>query len=263
MRDLEVEQRSAKRVATNEAEAGPKSALPARVASPDHQHVGPAQVASLQRLAGNAAVAQFLSGDGAEEMGEHETEEHQGAPGASVHDVLASDHGRPLDVSTKAQMEPAFGRSFDSVRVHDGDRAASSAQELGAQAYTVGRDIVLGQGHPDLGSDAGAHVLAHELTHVVQQEHGPVDGTSIGGGVAVSDPSDSFEREAEHTAESVMRGGSAVSPSHGAPQGGGEATGASVQRLAGENEGEESEGAEGGRAPAAHEQEGDESEGEG
>jgi hypothetical protein len=47
-------------------------------------------------------------------------------------------------------------------------------------------------------------MLAHELTHVVQQRSGPVDGTPIGGGVSVSDPSDRFEREAASNAESVM-----------------------------------------------------------
>jgi hypothetical protein len=56
------------------------------------------------------------------------------------------------------------------------------------------------------GSDSGRHMLAHELTHVVQQRSGPVDGTDAGGGVKVSDPSDRFEREAVANADHVMSG---------------------------------------------------------
>ena len=56
----------------------------------------------------------------------------------------------------------------------------------------------------DPSSDAGRTTLAHELTHVVQQRSGPVDGTSAGGGIKVSDPSDRFEQEAAANAERVM-----------------------------------------------------------
>jgi len=56
----------------------------------------------------------------------------------------------------------------------------------------------------DPDSDSGKHMLAHELTHVVQQRSGPVDGTATGGGIAVSSPSDRFEREAVANADRVM-----------------------------------------------------------
>jgi len=86
----------------------------------------------------------------------------------SVHDVLSSP-GQPLDSSTRAFMEPRFGYDFSRVRVHTGGLAERSAHELNAHAYTVGRDIVFGAGRLSPGTDDGRRLLAHELTHVVQQ----------------------------------------------------------------------------------------------
>jgi hypothetical protein len=83
-----------------------------------------------------------------------------------VHDVLNSP-GRPLDSATRAFMEPRFGYDFGSVRLHTGGAARSSAAGLGAQAYTVGPHVVLRDESPS------RELLAHELTHVVQQASGP------------------------------------------------------------------------------------------
>ncbi|HEX7795002.1 MAG TPA: DUF4157 domain-containing protein, partial [Vicinamibacterales bacterium] len=75
----------------------------------------------------------------------------------------------PLDSSTRAFMEPRFGNDFSSVRVHSGPLAEQSAQDLNAHAYTVGNDIVFGAGRWSPGTDDGRRLIAHELTHVVQQ----------------------------------------------------------------------------------------------
>lgn len=85
-----------------------------------------------------------------------------------VHGVLRSS-GQSLDSETRAAMEPRFGHDFRNVRVHNDDRAATSASAIDARAYTVGRHIVFGanQYHPE--SAEGSRLLAHELTHVVQQ----------------------------------------------------------------------------------------------
>src|SRR5262249_8602578 len=85
-----------------------------------------------------------------------------------VHDVLRSP-GRPLDSKVRSFMEPRFGRDFSHVRVHTGSRAAQSATAVNALAYTVGNNIVFGQGMYSPGTAAGAHLLAHEMAHVVQQ----------------------------------------------------------------------------------------------
>jgi hypothetical protein len=89
------------------------------------------------------------------------------APGI-VHDVLRGP-GRPLDAETRAFMEPRFGYDFSSVRVHNDSRAAESARAVNASAYTVGPHVVFGPGQHAPSSDAGRKLLAHELTHVVQQ----------------------------------------------------------------------------------------------
>jgi hypothetical protein len=75
--------------------------------------------------------------------------------------------GEPLDAATRAYFEPRFGYDFSSVRVHTGTNAAASAQSVGALAYTVGNDVVFSQGSGTV--NAGNRLLAHELTHVVQQ----------------------------------------------------------------------------------------------
>lgn len=90
-----------------------------------------------------------------------------------VHEVLRSS-GRPLDSATRAEMEPRFGHDFSQVRVHTDARAAQSARAVGAQAYTVGRHVVFGAGQHAPGTVAATRLLAHELTHVVQQGGSPV-----------------------------------------------------------------------------------------
>jgi hypothetical protein len=85
-----------------------------------------------------------------------------------VHEVLRSS-GQPLDAATRGFMEPRFGHNFGHVRVHTDTRAAESARAVNALAYTVGRDVVFGAGRYEPGTAAGDRLLAHELTHVVQQ----------------------------------------------------------------------------------------------
>ena len=101
-------------------------------------------------------------------------------------------------------MEGRFGQDFGDVRVHNDGAAHESAKSVNAQAYTVGSNIVFQRDKYDPASDAGKHMIAHELTHVVQQRNGPVDGTDAGGGVKISDPSDRFEREAVSNADRLM-----------------------------------------------------------
>ena len=77
--------------------------------------------------------------------------------------------GEPLPAADRGYFESRFARDFGSVRVHRGDRAAEAARALGARAYTSCNDIVFGAGYYAPGSRAGRALLAHELTHVVQQ----------------------------------------------------------------------------------------------
>jgi hypothetical protein len=77
--------------------------------------------------------------------------------------------GSPLSPSVRGEMEGAFGADFGGVRVHEGAEAADLNQRLSARAFTTGNDIFIGQGGLNAGSRGGKELLAHELTHVVQQ----------------------------------------------------------------------------------------------
>src|SRR5215217_1849299 len=95
----------------------------------------------------------------------------QGEPSTTppiVHEVLRSP-GQPLDPATRAFMEPRFGQDFGRVRVHTDARAAEAVQAVDALAYTVGKDVVFGAGQYAPDASMGSQLLAHELTHVLQQ----------------------------------------------------------------------------------------------
>lgn len=87
---------------------------------------------------------------------------------ASVHEALRSP-AQPLNDATRAYFEPRFGRDLSGVRVHAGAAAAQSARDVCAYAYTVGHDIVFAAGQFTQDTHEGRRLLAHELTHVVQQ----------------------------------------------------------------------------------------------
>jgi hypothetical protein len=167
-------------------------------------------VLGLQRTAGNEATAQLLADDSADEI--------NGAA-SPVHDVIGSG-GRPLDIETRATMESALGADFSGVRIHDDAAATASAQSVQAHAYTVGDDVVFQSDQYEPHSEGGQKMLAHELTHVIQQRSGPVDGTPAAGGISISDPSDSFERAADANAERFIASRSAdASMSDATPSG--------------------------------------------
>jgi hypothetical protein len=190
--------------------------------------LGPAGMLGLQRAVGNAGTSSLV--------------EDERSP---VHDVVGSGGGTPLDTATRTDMEGRFGADFSDVRVHTDGAAHDSAKSVSAQAYTVGSNIVFQRDKYDPASDSGKHMLAHELTHVVQQRSGPVDGTDAGGGVKVSDPSDRFEREAVANADRLMSAPAPAGPAVQRCEDGGHASSAedsaAVQR---EEAPEAEEGAE-------------------
>lgn len=77
--------------------------------------------------------------------------------------------GRPLDHQSRRFFEPRFGVELGQVRIHTDHRAAQSAQAVNALAFTIGRDIVFGQGQYAPATEPGKRLLAHELAHVMQQ----------------------------------------------------------------------------------------------
>lgn len=121
-----------------------------------------------------------------------------------VHGVLRSP-GQPLDPAARALMEPRFGQDFSRVRVHTDDRAAQSAQAVGALAYTLGQEIVFGSGRYRPDTPAGRRLLAHELAHVTQQS--PEAGRS--GPVRIGPAGCPLERQADRAAQAVGQPGPA------------------------------------------------------
>ncbi|MCL4266861.1 MAG: DUF4157 domain-containing protein [Anaerolineae bacterium] len=121
-----------------------------------------------------------------------------------VRDVLRS-FGKPLDPATRAFMGPRFGHDFSQVRVHTDTRAARSARAINALAYTVGNEIVFAENQyvPDTGH--GRRLIAHELTHVIQQNHAG-SGRQPQSKLAINQPGDAFEQEAETAAARIATG---------------------------------------------------------
>jgi Domain of unknown function (DUF4157) len=119
---------------------------------------------------------------------------------ARVADVLRLP-GQPLDAETRAVMGSRFGRDFSRVRVHTDMAAAETAVRLKAEAYTVGRHIVFAPGRYAPSVPDGQRLLAHELTHVLQQD---VVSDPAGSEISVGPVDDALEREAERVADLVM-----------------------------------------------------------
>lgn len=128
------------------------------------------------------------------------------ATSSIVQEVLHSP-GQPLDAETRAFFEPRFGHDFSRVRIHNGADAAESARTINAFAYTVGRHIVFGAGQYTPASRAGRELIAHELTHTIQQgEADAFDAREVG------EPEDRSENEASRTAREVLRDDGHASP---------------------------------------------------
>jgi outer membrane protein OmpA-like peptidoglycan-associated protein len=133
-----------------------------------------------------------------------------------------SGSGTSLDGGAREFLEPKFGHSFENVKIHADGRADELSKSVNARAFTTGQDVYFREGEYKPNSPEGRHLLAHELTHTIQQSRGTVSGTSIGGGVAISEPGDSFEQEASSAADTVARGGQVAV---------GGSTGMAVQRM--------------------------------
>ncbi len=118
-----------------------------------------------------------------------------------VHEVLQSS-GKPLDRVTRDLMESRFGYDFGNVRVHDDSSAAESAQTVSAHAYTVGQHIAFGEGRYSPRTNAGKWLIAHELTHVVQQSQGSV--SSMARSMRMDELGNTSKREDDIVSEQVV-----------------------------------------------------------
>jgi hypothetical protein len=173
--------------------------LPAKASEPKGKKApvakaeGESSFDALHSQIGNRAVQRLLA------------QRSSNAP-AEVDDETASriesarGSGQTLDEGVRTQMSNAMGVDFSNVRVHTSPESDQLNRKLGASAFTTGQDIFFSQGAYSPGSSSGQKLLAHELTHVVQQKSGAVQS---GGRMTVNAPGDRFEQEADAVAQNV------------------------------------------------------------
>ena len=154
-------------------------------------------LAKLQRQIGNRAVQRLLaqrSGDGSFEIDE----------GTVSRINQERSGGQPLEGGLQKDMGESMDHDFSGVRVHTSPEADDLSQQIGAKAFTTGQDIFLREGAYDPHSGGGQELLAHELTHVVQQSGGTAGS---GGPMTVTAPGDAYEQEADAVANTVTGAG--------------------------------------------------------
>lgn len=111
--------------------------------------------------------------------------------------------GQSLPDDLRGKFESSLGTDLGGVRVHTHSAAAEASESLGARAYAVGQDVFMGAGEYNPGSAEGAHLLAHEVAHTVQQR-GAASGPQMK--LEVSSPGDAHEHDADSAADAMIRG---------------------------------------------------------
>jgi hypothetical protein len=141
----------------------------------DHQHIQPADD-PLEREADEVAnrvmrkQAASLSVGTVPSSGPASTPNISAETQSKISNVTSS-HGAPLDKRIRGELEPRFGQDFSHVRIHTDSAAADSAKAVNALAYTTGNHLVFGSGQYSPSTGTGQRLLAHELTHTVQQDN--------------------------------------------------------------------------------------------
>jgi hypothetical protein len=148
--------RPASRSTATHVRTSPVGSRPSAVAYPLQQ---------VQRVAGNAAAVRLLRSSTSPSSSPRPSSD----PALDSYVNGAHGSGRPLSASERGYFEPRFGADFGRVRLHADRRAAGAAAEIGARAFTYGANIHFAGGQFAPGTAAGDRLLAHELTHVVQQ----------------------------------------------------------------------------------------------
>jgi hypothetical protein len=154
-------------------------------------------LAVLQQRVGNRAVQRLLaqrSGDGELELDDATADRINQARGG----------GHSLDRTVQEQMGGTMGHDFSGVRVHTSSESDALNRQLSAKAFTTGQDVFFRQGTYNPNSSSGQELIAHELTHVVQQSAGRVGG---GERMTVRPPGDAYEQEADSVAQAVASAG--------------------------------------------------------
>ena len=162
----------------------------------DPRRLAPSEMLQLQRTVGNQAVQRMLQRDsqaGFEAGGDFESRLKQSSGGGSV-----------LPQSTKSEFEASFGANFDNVRIHTNAASNQLNRSIQAKAFTHGNDIHFGAGEYKPASSQGKHLLAHELTHTIQQTGG-MQTKGVQTKLQVGAAQNRYEQEADRVAAQVMQ----------------------------------------------------------
>jgi hypothetical protein len=170
---------------------------PQRAPDPPQKESAPPQASPVESLAsqlGNHAFTQTIGrmqGDGLLEGG---------AVHPSVEKAISSSRGSgaSLDKGVQEKFAPQLGDSLSDVKVHSDSTADALARSVSARAFATGSDVYFAQGEYQPGTASGDKLLAHELTHVVQQRGAPTSGP-----MTVSNPGDAMETQADSVANEL------------------------------------------------------------
>ncbi|NDJ87320.1 MAG: DUF4157 domain-containing protein, partial [Chloroflexi bacterium] len=164
---------------------------------------GPAQaILQLQRTHGNRVVRRMLN-----QRIQRSTLVDGGPLSADISDEINRKRGagQTLDSKVQAEMSSTMGHDFSDVSVHTDSHSDRLNKQLGAKAFTTGKDVFFSQGSYQPDSTDGKKLLAHELTHVIHQ-----DGSSPSGDLTLGPAEDSYESHADQVAEQVSTTAPAV-----------------------------------------------------
>ena len=157
--------------------------------------LNPSSLNKMQQTLGNQAVQRLIAQRSAEGAGEVDDE-----TASAINSARGG--GGKLDDGMAAKAGAAMGQDFTNVNVHTDSRADNLSRSVNAKAFTTGNDIFFKSGEYNPGSSQGQHLIAHELTHVVQQG---ASVPNIQGKMTVNDPNDAYEQEADSIADSIMK----------------------------------------------------------
>jgi hypothetical protein len=154
---------------------------------------------NLQQTIGNRAVQRLLAQrktEGPFELDDETANRIQSQRGG----------GQALEAEAASTIGGSLGYDLSGVKVHTSHEDAQLSQDLNAKAFTTGQDIFFNEGTYDPHSSAGQELLAHEMTHVVQQGTGAVSGN---GPMRVNAPGDVYEQQADASAREALSPGTA------------------------------------------------------
>ncbi len=186
---MEREQLKNKRQKANRSNADQKDNKP-------HQSTGETGMNALQQKIGNRAVQRLVAQRNSDNPTRIDDQ-------VSQRINQARSDGEALQPDVQKQMGQGLNADLSQVRVHTSQESHELNQALGAKAFTTGKDIFFKEGAYDPNTSSGKELIAHELTHVVQQDTGQVHHSSSG--MTVNAPGDAYEQQADQAAKALVR----------------------------------------------------------